>query len=52
MFEIESNQSGSFNYRDADDLFDVLMEECLKKPGQTVVFDLVTISQDRMPGEM
>ena len=50
VFEIEANQSGSFSYRDADNLFELLMEESLKCVGQTVVFDLVSLTQDHMSG--
>ncbi len=51
IFEIEANQSGSFNYRDADDLFDLLMAESLKRVGEMMVFDLVTFAQDHMTGQ-
>ena len=50
VFEIEANQSGSFNYRDADDLFDLLMAESLKRVGEMMVFDLITFTQERMSG--
>lgn len=51
VFEIEANQSGSFDYRDADDLFESLMEESLKRVGGMMVFDLVTFAQEHMPGQ-
>ena len=51
ILEIEANQSGSFTYRDADNLFDLLMEESLKRVGEMMVFDLVTIAQEHMAGE-
>ena len=51
ILEIEANQSGSFTYRDADNLFDLLMEESLKRVGEMMVFDLVTIVQEHMAGE-
>ena len=50
VFEIEANKSGSFSYRDADDLFDLLMMESFKRVGGMMIFDLVTIAQDYMPG--
>ena len=50
IFEIETNQLGSFNYRDADNLFDLLMEESLKRIGEMMVFDLITLTQEHMPG--
>ena len=50
VFEIEANKSGSFSYQDADDLFDLLMMESYKRVGGMMVFDLVTIAQDYMPG--
>ena len=50
VFEIEANQSGSFSYRDADELFDLLMVESINQVGGMMVFDLVTIAQDYMPG--
>ena len=50
VFEIEANQAGSFNYRDADDLFDLLMTESLKRVGEMMVFDLITITQEHMSG--
>ena len=51
VFEIEANASGSFNYSDADDLFDLLMKESLNRVGDMMVFDLVTIAQDYMPSK-
>ena len=51
VFEIEANRSGSFNYHDADDLFDLLMTECINRVGGMMVFDLVTIAQDYLPGK-
>ncbi len=50
ILEIEANQSGSFDYRDADRLFDLLLEESLKRVGEMMVFDLITIAQDYMAG--
>ena len=50
VFEIEANTSGSFSYKDADDLFDLLMKESLNRVGAMMIFDLVTIAQDYMPG--
>lgn len=51
MFEIEANSSGSFSYHDADDLFDLLMRESINRVGAMMVFDLVSIAQDYMPGD-
>ena len=50
VFEIEANKSGSFSYRDADELFDLLMTESINLVGGMMVFDLITITQDYMPG--
>lgn len=50
IFEIEANKSGSFSYRDADDLFHLLMMESFKRVGGMMVYDLVTMAQDYMPG--
>ncbi len=50
MFEIEANRSGSFTYRDADELFDLLMAESINRIGGMMVFDLVTFAQEYMPG--
>lgn len=50
VFEIEANQSGSFSYLDADELFDLLMAESINRIGGMMVFDLVTITQEFMPG--
>ena len=50
VFEIEANQSGSFNYRDADELFDLLMLEALKRVGEMMVFDLISLAQEHMSG--
>jgi hypothetical protein len=50
VFEIETNTSGSFNYRDADDLFDLLMRESVRRVGNIMIFDIVSIAQDYMPG--
>ena len=52
VFEIEANRSGSFTYNDADDLFDLLMRESINRVGDMMIFDLVTIAQDYMPGEL
>lgn len=51
VFEIEANSSGSFSYHDADDLFDLLMRESINRVGAMMVFDLVSIAQDYMPGD-
>ena len=48
VFEIEANQSGSFTYRDADVLFDLLMEECLKRAGEMMMFDMISIAQEHL----
>ena len=50
MFEIEANSSGSFSYRDADNLFEMLVKEAAGRVGDMMIFDLVTMAQDYMPG--
>ena len=50
VFEIEANQSGSFTFRDADHLFDLFMVESLKRVGQMMVFDLVSLAQEHLSG--
>ncbi len=51
VFEIETNQSGSFNYHDADDLFDLLMKESLNQLGEIMIFNLINTAQEHMPGK-
>lgn len=51
VFEIEANKSGSFTYRDADALFDLMMVESLKRVGEMMVFDLITMAQDHLSGQ-
>ena len=50
VLEIEASESGNFSYRDADDLYQLLMEESLKRIGGTMVFDLITFAQEYMAG--
>ena len=46
MFEIETNQSQSLSYRDADQLYDLLMMEATNGLGKGVVFALVSAARD------
>jgi hypothetical protein len=48
IFEIESNQSGSFTFAEADELFDKLMQIAMATIGRTMVYDLITYAQDYM----
>lgn len=50
VLEIETNQSGSFTFADADNLFDQLMQTAITRLGSTMIYDLITQSQDLMPG--
>ena len=50
VLEIETNQSGSFTFADADNLFDQLMQTAITCLGSTMIYDLITQSQDLMPG--
>jgi len=51
VFEIEACRSGVCSYSDADDLYDLFVSESLKKIGDMMVFDLVTIAQEFMACE-
>jgi len=46
VFEIETNQSQSLSYRDADQLYDLLMMEATNNLGKGVIFGLVTTARD------
>ncbi|XP_065906292.1 uncharacterized protein [Dysidea avara] len=46
VFEIETNQSQSLSYRDADQLYDLLMMEATNGLGKGVVFALVSAARD------
>ena len=46
VFEIETNQSQSLSYRDADQLYDQLMMEATNGLGRGVVFALVSTARD------
>ena len=46
VFEIETNQSQSLSYRDADQLYDLLMMEATNGLGRGVVFGLVSTARD------
>lgn len=46
VFEIETNQSQSLSYRDADQLYDLLMMEATNGLGRGVIFSLVSIARD------
>ena len=49
VIEIETNESGTFTYSDADSLYDRLMEEANQHIGATMVFDLVGTTLDLLP---
>lgn len=46
VFEIETNQSQSLSYRDADQLYDLLMMEATNGLGRGVIFGLVSAARD------
>lgn len=46
VFEIETNQSQSLSYRDADQLYDLLMMEATNGLGKGVIFSLVSAARD------
>ena len=46
VFEIETNQSQSLSYRDADQLYDLLMMEATNGLGRGVIFGLVSSARD------
>ena len=46
MFEIETNQSQSLSYRDADQLYDLLMVEATNGLGKGMIFSLVSTARD------
>ena len=46
VFEIETNQSQSLSYHDADQLYDLLMTEATNGLGRGVVFALVSTARD------
>lgn len=46
--EIENNQSGSFSYTNADELYDRLMKESYKWIGQMMIYELLVTAQDYM----
>lgn len=48
VFEIETNRSGSFTFSEADNLFDQLMQTAMSRLGSTMIYDLITMSQDYM----
>ena len=48
MFEIEANQSGSFSYTNADELYERLMKESYKWIGQMMIYELIVTAQDYM----
>ena len=48
VFEIETNQSQSLSYRDADQLYDLLMMEATNGLGKGVVFALVSAARDHV----
>ena len=48
VFEIESNQSGSFTFSEADELFEHLMGVAITRLGGTMLYELITLSQDHM----
>ena len=46
VFEIETNQSQSLSYSDADKLYDLLMMEATDGLGRGVIFSLVSTARD------
>lgn len=46
VFEIETNQSQSLSYCDADQLYDLLMTEATNGLGRGVIFGLVSTARD------
>ena len=48
VFELEASQSGVCTYSDADELYDCLVTESLKRIGDMMIFDLVTMAQEFM----
>ena len=48
VFEIETNKSGSFTFSEADNLYDQLMQTAITRLGSTMIYDLITMSQDYM----
>ena len=46
VFEIETNQSQSLSYCDADQLYDLLMMEATNGLGKGVIFGLVSTARD------